>query len=187
MTPTFFKNQGEFRKWLKANHKKESELIVGFYKKDSGKFNMSWSDAVDEALCFGWIDSTRRSVDAISYCNRFTPRKKTSNWSAINIAKVEALTKAGKMMPAGIEAFKNRKEEKSMVYSFENKAEELNPALEKEFKKHKSARDFFLNQAPSYRKIIAHWIMSAKKEETRLARLEKMIKHSEEGKRVSFM
>ena len=86
MTPTFFKNQKEFRKWLKSNHKKEAELIVGFYKKDSGKFNMSWSDAVDEALCFGWIDSTRRSVDAISYCNRFTPRKKTSKWSAINLA-----------------------------------------------------------------------------------------------------
>lgn len=187
MTPTFFKNQKEFRKWLKSNHKKEAELIVGFYKKDSGKFNMSWSDAVDEALCFGWIDSTRRSVDAISYCNRFTPRKKTSKWSAINLAKVEALTKTGKMMPAGIEAFKNRKEDKSKANGFENNAIILSAELEKRFIARKSAYEFFLKQAPSYRRIVAHWIMSAKKEETRMARLEKAIKHCEEGKRVSFM
>ena len=187
MKVQFFSSKSEFRKWLKANHKKETELIVGFYKKDSGKFNMSWSDAVDEALCFGWIDSTRRSVDEISYCNRFTPRKKTSNWSAINIAKVEALMKAGKMMPAGIEAFKHRKEEKSGVYSFDSDTKVLSPALEKVLKKHKAARDFFLKQAPSYQRMIVHWVMSAKKEETRFARLEKMIKHSEEGKRVSFM
>jgi uncharacterized protein YdeI (YjbR/CyaY-like superfamily) len=187
MNIKFFSSQSEFRKWLKTNHKKESELIVGFYKKDSGKFNMSWSDSVDEALCFGWIDSTRRSIDDLSYSIRFTPRKKTSNWSAINIAKVEALTKAGKMMPAGIEAFNYRKEEKSKVYSFESDTKELSPALEMEFKKHKAAREFFLKQAPSYRKMVLHWIMSAKKEETRFARLEKMIKHSEEGKRVSFM
>ena len=187
MNIKFFSSQLEFRKWLKTNHKKESELIVGFYKKDSGKFNMSWSDAVDEALCFGWIDSTRRSVDEISYCNRFTPRKKTSNWSAINIAKVETLTKAGKMMPAGVEAFKHRRDEKSKVYSFESDTKVLSPVLEKEFKKHKSARDFFLKQAPSYSKMVVHWIMSAKKEETRFGRLEKLIKHCEEGKRVSFM
>ncbi|MFA7361324.1 MAG: YdeI/OmpD-associated family protein [Candidatus Kapaibacterium sp.] len=187
MSPVFFENQAEFRKWLKANHKKETELIVGFYKKDSGKFNMSWSDAVDEALCFGWIDSTRRSIDEISYCNRFTPRKKSSNWSAINIAKVEELMKAGKMMPAGLEAFSFRKEEKSKVYSFENDTIELSPFLEREFKKHKAARDFFLKQAPSYQRIVVHWIMSAKKEETRFGRLEKMIKYSEEGKRISFM
>lgn len=187
MTPTFFKNTGDFRKWLKTNHKKETELIVGFYKKDSGKYNMSWSDAVDEALCFGWIDSTRRSVDSISYSTRFTPRKKTSYWSAINIAKVEALTKAGKMMPAGIEAFMHRKEEKSKVYSFENNINLLSPELEKRFKARKSAYEFFLKQAPFYRKILVHWIMSAKKEETRLARLKKAIKHCKEGKRVSFM
>lgn len=187
MKVVYFKNPVEFRKWLKSNHKKETELIVGFYKKDSGKFNMTWSEAVDEALCFGWIDSTRRTVDDISYCNRFTPRKKTSNWSAINIAKVEALIKAGKMMPAGIEAFKQRKEEKSGVYSFESDTKVLSPALEKVLKKHNAARDFFLKQAPSYRRIIVHWVMSAKREATREARLEKMIKHSEAGKRVSFM
>jgi uncharacterized protein YdeI (YjbR/CyaY-like superfamily) len=187
MKVVYFKNQGEFRKWLKAYHKKETELIVGFYKKDSGKFNMSWSDAVDEALCFGWIDSTRRSVDEISYSNRFTPRKKTSIWSAVNIAKVEALMKAGRMMPAGVEAFNHRKEEKSKVYSFESDTKTLSPVIEKVFKKHKAAREFFLKQAPYYRRMIVHWIMSAKREETRLGRLEKMIKHSEDGKRVSFM
>jgi uncharacterized protein YdeI (YjbR/CyaY-like superfamily) len=187
MKVQFFSSNSEFRKWLKANHKKETELFVGFYKKDSGKFNMTWSDAVDEALCFGWIDSTRRSIDDISYSNRFTPRKKTSNWSAINIAKVNALTKAGLMMPAGIEAFKHRREDKSGVYSFENDTKEFSPSLEKVFKKHKAARDFFLKQAPSYQKMVVHWVMSAKRDETRISRLEKLIKHSEEGKRVSFM
>jgi uncharacterized protein YdeI (YjbR/CyaY-like superfamily) len=187
MTPVFFKNQAEFGKWLKANHKKETELIVGFHKKDSGKHNMSWSDSVDEALCYGWIDSTRWSVNEESYSIRFTPRKKTSIWSAVNIAKVKVLSEKGLMMPAGIEAFNKRKEEKSKVYSFENGNKEFSPALDKEFKKHKAARDFFLKQAPSYRKMIVHWVMSAKREETRFARLEKMIKHSEEGKRVSFM
>jgi uncharacterized protein YdeI (YjbR/CyaY-like superfamily) len=187
MKPVFFKNQGEFRKWLEVNHKKETELFVGFYKKGSGKYNMSWSDSVDEALCFGWIDSTRRSIDEESYSIRFTPRKKTSIWSAVNIAKVKELTKSGMMMPAGAEAFKHRKEEKSKVYSFENDTKKLNPDLEKRFKLNIAAMDFFLKQAPSYQKMVVFWIMSAKREETRIARLEKLIKHSEEGKRVSFM
>jgi uncharacterized protein YdeI (YjbR/CyaY-like superfamily) len=187
MIPTFFKTQKHFRKWLQANHRKESELLVGFYKKDSGKHNMSWSDSVDEALCFGWIDSTRRSIDDISYSIRFTPRKKTSIWSAVNIAKAETLSKAGLMNPAGIEAFKNRKEEKSKVYSFESDTKKLNPALEKKFKTNKAARDFFLKQPPSYQKMIIHWIMSAKREETRITRLEKLISHCEEQKRISFM
>jgi uncharacterized protein YdeI (YjbR/CyaY-like superfamily) len=187
MTPVFFKNQGVFRKWLEVNHKRETELSVGFYKKGSGKHNMSWSDSVDEALCFGWIDSTRRSIDEESYSIRFTPRKKTSIWSAVNITKVKTLTKSGMMMPAGVEAFKHRKEEKSKVYSFESDTKKLNPVLEKKFKVNKTARDFFLKQAPSYQKMIVHWIMSAKRNETRIARLDKLIKHSEEGKRVSFM
>jgi uncharacterized protein YdeI (YjbR/CyaY-like superfamily) len=187
MTPLFFKNQEEFRKWLKANHMKESELLVGFYKKESGKHNMTWSQSVDEALCFGWIDSTRRSIDKDSYSIRFTPRKKTSIWSAVNIAKVKELTIAGRMQPAGIEAFKHLKEEKSKVYSFESDTKKLNPVLEKKLKANKEARDFFLKQAPYYQRMIVHWVMSAKREETQYARLEKMIKHSEEGKRVSFM
>jgi uncharacterized protein YdeI (YjbR/CyaY-like superfamily) len=187
MTPVFFKNQGEFRKWLEVNHKKETELFVGFYKKGSGKHNMSWSDSVDEALCFGWIDSIRRSIDEESYSIRFTPRKKTSIWSAVNIAKVKTLSKAGLMMPAGVEAFKHRKEEKSKVYSFESDTKKLIPSLEKKFKENISARDFFLKQAPSYQKMIIHWIMSAKREETQFARLEKLIKHCEGQKRISFM
>jgi uncharacterized protein YdeI (YjbR/CyaY-like superfamily) len=187
MNIEFFKNQAGFRKWLESNHKSETELLVGFYKKESGRHNMTWSQSVDEALCFGWIDSTRRSIDKDSYSIRFTPRKKTSIWSAVNISKVKELTKAGLMHPAGIEAFKNRKEEKSKVYSFDSDTKILTPGLEKKLKESKAARDFFLKQAPYYQRMIVHWIMSAKREETQFARLEKMIKHSEEGKRVSFM
>jgi uncharacterized protein YdeI (YjbR/CyaY-like superfamily) len=142
---------------------------------------------VDEALCFGWIDSTRRSIDKDSYSIRFTPRKKTSIWSAVNIAKVKELTKAGHMQAAGIEAFKQRKEEKSKVYSFESDIKELSPGLGRKLKASKEARDFFQKQAPYYQRMIVHWIMSAKREDTQYSRLEKMIKHSEEGKRVSFM
>jgi uncharacterized protein YdeI (YjbR/CyaY-like superfamily) len=180
MEPIFFKTPNEFRKWLEKHHETEKELLVGFYKVGTKKPSMTWSEAVDQALCFGWIDGVRRSIDDESYCNRFTPRKPTSNWSAINIKKVEELTKAGLMTPAGQKAFELRKEEKSGVYSHEI----LDPAYEKQFKSNKKAWEFFNNQAPSYKKVMLHWIMSAKQEKTRLSRLEKAIRESELGKRV---
>lgn len=120
MKPKFFRNQSEFRKWLEENHDKETELIVGFYKVDSGKHNMTWSQSVDEAICFGWIDGVRRSIDSESYCIRFTPRRPTGIWSAVNIRKVEELTKKGLMHPAGIAAFQRLNPEKSKIYSFES-------------------------------------------------------------------
>lgn len=109
----FFKTQEEFREWLMENYLKEKELIVGYYKIGSGKPSMTWSQSVDQALCFGWIDSVRRSIDNESYCIRFTPRKRNSIWSDINIKKIGALTKAGLMTAEGLEAFKHKKEDKS--------------------------------------------------------------------------
>jgi uncharacterized protein YdeI (YjbR/CyaY-like superfamily) len=184
MTPIFFRNQAAFRRWLEKNHKKETEIIVGFFKKDSGKPNMTWSQSVDEALCFGWIDGVRRSVDSISYCIRFTPRRSTSTWSTVNIKKVEELLKDGRMQPAGLEIFNQRREEKSGVASYENDAKQLDEGLITKFKDNSSAWEFFTNQAPSYQKMITHWIMAAKQEATKLNRLEKTIRASETQKRV---
>src|SRR6187549_476911 len=123
--PTFFATQSDFRKWLEKNHSKATELFVGFYKVDSGKPSMTWSESVDQAICFGWIDGVRKSIDKDSYFIRFTPRKPTSIWSAINIKKVEELTKQGLMQPAGLASFEKRTEGKSRIYSFEQEKVEL--------------------------------------------------------------
>ena len=184
MNPVFFKNQAEFRNWLEENHLKEPELVVGFYKVNSQKHNMTWSQSVDQALCFGWIDSVRKSIDEDSYCIRFTPRKSTSIWSEINIKKVEELSKLGLMQPAGLEIFNNRKVENSMKYSFENDAKELPDDFEKLFKENQKAWIFFLSQTPSYKKTIIHWILSPKQESTQLSRLQKVIVESESHKRL---
>src|SRR5687768_13312413 len=127
MEPIFFAKPSDFRKWLKANHKKETELLVGFYKVSSGIPSITWSESVDEALCFGWIDGVRKSIDKDSYQIRFTRRKPTSVWSAVNIKKIEELTKQGRMQPAGIESFKNRTQEKSGIYTYENEEAKLSP------------------------------------------------------------
>src|SRR5687767_6119714 len=139
MTATFFATQSEFRKWLKKNHKKETEVLVGFYKVGSGKPSMTWSQSVDEALCFGWIDGVRRSIDKDSYQIRFTHRKPTSIWSAINIRKVEELTGKGLMQPAGLASFEKRKENKSRIYTHEIAEVKFDPTSEKEFKANKKA------------------------------------------------
>jgi uncharacterized protein YdeI (YjbR/CyaY-like superfamily) len=184
MKPIFFKSTTEFRKWLKKNHAKETELWVGFWKLHTGKPSMTWSEAVDVALCFGWIDGIRKSIDADSYTNRFTPRRPGSNWSAINIAKVEALKKQGLMEVAGLAAYGLRKDEKSKVYSYENEQGKLRADMQKLFKANKAAWKFFTAHAPSYQRLMVHHVMSAKKEETRLNRLKKLVAASAEGKRV---
>ena len=184
MTPTFFSTQEKFRTWLEKHHQTETELLVGFYKVKSKKPSMSWSESVDQALCFGWIDGVRKSIDEESYTIRFTPRKKSSIWSAINIKKVEELTKAGLMKEAGLKAFDLRSEERSRIYSHEKDLAILDPEFEKQFKANKMAWDYFNQQAPSYKKVMIHWIMSAKQEKTRISRLEKTIKVSEEQKRM---
>ncbi|MDX9942582.1 MAG: YdeI/OmpD-associated family protein [Bacteroidales bacterium] len=181
----FFNSQDEFRKWLEIHHEKETELVVGFYKVDSGKPSMTWPQSVDQALCFGWIDGIRRSIDKERYCIRFTPRKPTSNWSEINIRKVEELTKAGLMKPAGLKAFSLRKENKSGIYSYETDSVILDPNLEKQFKANKDAWTFFMKQAPSYKKAVMRWIMGGVQEKTRQSRLEKTIRESETQKRIS--
>lgn len=183
-SPVFFENTKQFREWLERNHQTASEIIVGYYKVATGKPTMTWSESVDEALCFGWIDGIRKSIDEESYCNRFTPRKPKSNWSAINIKKVEELIKLGKMTQAGLAAFEKRREDRSAVYSYENEPGTLPADLEAQFKLSKTAWDFFERQAPSYRKAVVSWILSGKQEQTRWSRLEKLIAASQSGKRI---
>jgi uncharacterized protein YdeI (YjbR/CyaY-like superfamily) len=184
MKAAFFATQTLFRTWLEKHHKKETELLVGFYKVNSNKASMTWSQSVDQALCFGWIDGIRKSIDDESYSIRFTPRNPKSIWSAINIKKVEELNKAGLMKPEGQKAFELRTENKSRIYSHEKEHAVLAPAYEKQFKSNKLAWDFFNAQAPSYKKVMLHWIMTAKQEKTRLSRLEKTITISEQRKRM---
>jgi uncharacterized protein YdeI (YjbR/CyaY-like superfamily) len=184
MKPLFFNDQTEFRKWLEKNHKNESELLVGYYKKTTGKSNMTWSQSVDEALCFGWIDGVRRSIDKETYCIRFTPRRPNSNWSTVNIKKVEELLKQGLMQQAGLEIYKQRKSDKSGTASYENRPKQLDTELADRFKSNPIAWEFFSRQAPSYQRTITYWIMSAKQEKTKILRLDKAIYESEKHKRI---
>jgi uncharacterized protein YdeI (YjbR/CyaY-like superfamily) len=183
MVAIFFETQNEFRKWLEKNHLKETEIIVGFYKVNSQKPSMTWSQSVDQALCFGWIDGIRKSIDSESYCIRFTPRRSTSIWSAINIKKVEELSKAGLMKVEGLKAFSLRTDKNSNIYSHEKAVVPLDENYEKQFKENKIAWEYFNKQAPSYKKVMIHWIMSAKQEKTRLSRLEKAITECQQQKR----
>lgn len=184
MNAVFFRDQQEFRDWLEVNHKTETEIIVGYYKVNSGKKNMTWSESVDQALCFGWIDGIRRSVDDISYCIRFTPRKKESNWSAVNIAKVEELIKKGLMQQSGVDLYENRNITKTNIYSFENDLQVFSEEHLKIFMDNAIAWQFFEKQAPSYKKTMLHWIYSAKLPETRIKRLKNLIAACSEGKRL---
>lgn len=184
MKPKYFANQDAFRTWLEKNHMNEKEVIVGFYKVDTGKRTMTWSESVDQALCFGWIDGIRRAVDGKSYCIRFTPRKPTSRWSSINVNKVKELTKKGLMRPPGLSLFNNRKKSDEEGYSFNKRAERFPAPLERVFKAHDKAWAFFSKQAPSYRRTIIHWVTSAKKKETQRSRLERVIVLSTNEKRL---
>ena len=181
MKPTFFKTQADFRRWFEKHHQSTKELLVGFYKKSSGRPSITWPESVDEALCFGWIDGIRRSLDDISYTIRFTPRRSTSIWSSINIKRAQELIDQGLMRPAGLDAFQARRENKSGIYAYEQRTEKLPEPYESEFKKNKTAWDFFQAQPPWYRKTVGWWIVSAKKEETRLKRLATLIEESANG------
>jgi uncharacterized protein YdeI (YjbR/CyaY-like superfamily) len=184
MKPKFFRTPSDFREWLEKNHAKAHELLVGYYKKDSGKASITWPESVDEAICYGWIDSVRKSIDDISYTIRFTPRKTGSIWSSVNIARAQALIEHGKMKPAGLKAFQVKKENKSGIYSYEQRSFNLEEPYNKILKKNNTAWNFFQAQPASYRKAISWWIVSAKKEETRLKRLEKLATYSVRGKRI---
>jgi len=183
MTILFFATQAEFRSWLQEHCKTATELVVGYYKVGSGKPSMTWSQSVDQALCFGWIDGVRKSIDDESYSIRFTPRRSTSIWSAINIKKVEELTQAGLMTAEGQRVFELRKEHRSRIYSYEDEPVALEQSYEEQFKTNLPAWEFFNAQAPSYKKVILFWIMNAKQENTRLSRLEKIIDLSSQQKR----
>lgn len=184
MKPIFFKSPTAFRKWLEQHHATAQELWVGFYKKASGKPSITWPESVDEALCFGWIDGIRKSVDDMSYMIRFTPRKSRSVWSAVNIKRVEELNRQERMQPTGLKAFDARLENKSGIYSYEQRGVELEEPYGKKFKQNKGAWTFFQAQPASYRKAANWWVLSAKKEETRLKRLEKLIEDSAQGCRI---
>lgn len=187
MKPRFFSNQSQLRKWFEKNYDKKSELFVGYYKVSSGKPSVNWSQSVDEALCFGWIDGIRKSIDEESYMIRFTPRNPKSAWSAINIKKVEELTKLGLMKPRGIAAFEKRKENNSEIYSYEKQNAKLSPEFLKQLKADKKAWAFFNSQPPYYQRVTQRWVMSAKQEATRIKRLHILIRDCAEGVKIKPM
>jgi uncharacterized protein YdeI (YjbR/CyaY-like superfamily) len=183
--PKFFATAAAFRRWLARNHDKATELLVGFYKKDSGLPSMTWPESVDQALAFGWIDGVRKRIDEVSYTIRFTPRRRGSIWSAINIARVDELTKLGLMEPAGLRAFEQRTAAKSGIYAYENAPRTLSKEDEKKFRANRKAWTYFNAQAPSYQRVAIYWVMGAKREETRARRLALLIADSEEGRRLA--
>jgi uncharacterized protein YdeI (YjbR/CyaY-like superfamily) len=179
MNPRFFATPEAFRAWLEERHETATELWVGLYKKGSGRPSITWPEAVDEALCFGWIDSVRRSIGDDSYTNRFTPRKPDSTWSAVNVRRVGELTEQGRMRPAGLEAFRRRTADKTAIYSYEQRHEaKLDPAFERRFRSDRTAWDWFKAQPNGYRTNSVYWVMSAKKQETRERRLAALIEDS---------
>jgi uncharacterized protein YdeI (YjbR/CyaY-like superfamily) len=183
--PLFFETPEQFRAWLEEHHEAESELLVGFYKKGSGRPSIAWPESVEQALCFGWIDGVRRSLGDESYTIRFTPRKPKSNWSAINVAKVEELKARGLMKPAGLRAYEARTPERTGIYSFEReRPAELPAEFEASLRAHPAAVEWFDSQPPGYRRTAIHWIVSAKREETRVRRLQQLIDCSAEGRNV---
>jgi len=179
-----FKNREAFTAWLAKNHARERELWVGYYKKDSGRASITWPESVDEGLCYGWIDGLRKSVDEISYTIRFTPRRPGSIWSAINTRRANELIKSGDMQAAGLAAFKLRKAFRSGIYTYEQRSAELDDKYAKLIRRNGAAWKFYQAQPPGYRKLANWWVVSAKLEATRLARLEKLITHCANGERL---
>lgn len=185
MEPIFFASPAEFRAWLEENHTTAPEVLVGYHRKATGKPSMTWSESVDQALCFGWIDGIRRSVDEERYSIRFTPRKPGSIWSAVNIRKVEELSKAGLMQPAGLQAFARRDEKKSAIYSYEQRhSAQFTAEQEGQFRAVPEAWEFFQARPGSYRRAATWWVASAKRDDTKARRLATLIEHSAQGRTV---
>ena len=184
MEPTFFETPAKFRAWLARNHARAASLLVGFYKKGTGRKSITWPESVEEALCFGWIDGVRKGIDAESYTIRFTPRKPGSIWSSVNVRKVQELTDLGRMQPAGLAAFEARKEGRSGIYSHEQGDVDLPEPYRGLLRENKAAWAFFESQPPSYRKAASWWVASARKEETRRKRLDSLAAYSARGERV---
>jgi len=187
MKPKFFSTPELFREWLAKNHASEKELLVGFHKKGSGKKSITYAEALDEALCYGWIDGVRRSLDETSYTIRFTPRKPRSIWSLVNVKHVERLEKEGRMRPAGVAAYAQRDPKRTGIYAFENAPRELAGEYEKELRKHKGAWEYFQTYPPYLKKTVSFWVMNAKKEETRQQRLQRLIESCVKGERIGVL
>jgi len=187
MQPKFFTSPDKFRAWLERNHDGATELLIGFHKKSSGKKSVTYAEALDEALCFGWIDGVRKNLNETSYTIRFTPRKPTSIWSNINVKHVERLQKDGRMHRAGTEAYERRAPERTGIYSFENAPRKLPTEYEKTFRQNKAAWKFFQEQPAGYKRQMIFRTVSAKKEETRLRRLKQLIESSEKGERMGIL
>jgi uncharacterized protein YdeI (YjbR/CyaY-like superfamily) len=185
--PIFFRNQSALREWFMGNYDKTGEAWIGYYKRSTGRESVTWEESVEVAICFGWIDGIRKSIDDSSYKNRFTPRRPGSNWSLKNIATAEKMIREKLMMPAGEEAFKKRKADKSGIYSYEQEKAAFSRDYEKIFRKNRKAWEYFSAEAPHYRKIAIRWVMSARQEKTRIRRLETLILDSENGFRIKPM
>jgi uncharacterized protein YdeI (YjbR/CyaY-like superfamily) len=181
---TFFASDREFRQWLEANHRTATEIWVGFFKKETGRPTMTWPESVRQALCYGWIDGIRKRLDDESYTIRFSPRKPGSIWSAVNVRHVQELMAAGHMQPAGSRAYEQRRDNTSGLYSYEQRSVDLPPPYAAVLHKNAKARTFFESQPPSYRRTVMWWIVSAKKDETRLKRLQSLVAHSARGERL---
>ena len=185
MDPLFFVNPAEWRSWLASNHETETEVLVGLYKRGAGKPGLTWPQLVDEALCFGWIDGVRRGLGADAYCIRCTPRKQTSNWSAINVKRFGELREAGLVAPAGQAAFERRREDRTAIYSYEQEAEAaLSPEQEAGLRADAAAWAFWTSQPPWYRRTATHWVVRAKRPETRERRLATLIADCAAGRRI---
>ena len=184
MKPRFFETSAAFREWMEKYHDKVDELVVGFYKRGSLRPSVTWPESVDVALCFGWIDGVRKRVDEESYTIRFTPRRAGSIWSAVNIRRVKQLIENGAVHPAGLKAFETRDEARANLYSYERATAKLSEADEQRLRANKKAWKFFSEQPPSYRRVAAHWVVSAKQQATRAKRLKKLIAASAQQKRV---
>ncbi|HJU93152.1 MAG TPA: YdeI/OmpD-associated family protein [Pyrinomonadaceae bacterium] len=187
MKPKFFSTPAEFRQWLERNHDTATELLIGFHKKSSGKKSITYPEALDEALCFGWIDGVRKKLNETSYMQRFTPRKPNSIWSNINVNHVERLKKDGRMHASGLAAYERRDPKRTGIYSFENESVKLAPAYEKKFRQNKKAWKFFEEQPPYYKKLMIFRIMAGKKEETRIRKLDQLIECSANGHRIGLL
>ncbi|HQV70539.1 MAG: YdeI/OmpD-associated family protein [Anaerolineae bacterium] len=184
MDPTFFASAQEMRNWLEKNHASASELLVGYYKVGTGRPSLTWAQSVDEALCFGWIDGLRKGLDEERYTIRFTPRKPASIWSVVNINRVEVLTAEGRMTERGLAAFAARKQNKSGIYSYEQRPAELTEPYKSMMQANAAAWAFFESQPASYKKAAIWWVISAKQEETRQKRLVKLAEFSASGQRL---
>ena len=182
--PVSFKTPAAFRAWLRTHHSTAKELIIRLYRVHVSDVGIGYAAALDEALCYGWIDGIRRSFDADSFTVRFTPRKPRSIWSKVNVAHVKRLQKAGRMTRAGEAAFAARQETRTGIYSFEQESVAFNATYEKRLRANRIAWKHFQNEAPSYRRLVTHWVMSAKREETRVKRLEILIASAAAGLRI---